>query len=187
VPIKIDVRFIAATNLDLIQQVKKKAFRQDLYYRLSVIPLKILPLRERKGDIPLLIHYFMEYFNIKYGKNKVIEERAIQILMQQNFPGNVRQLKNLLERACLITTEDVLDAITLIRLYKEQEVIEISETDVDSQEKISMGTLPEMMEAYEKNLLEGYKKKYGSTYKIAEVLGTNQSTIHRKLQKYRII
>ena len=186
-PIKINVRFIAATNMDLMAEVKKKRFREDLYYRLSVVPLHVPPLRKRPEDIPLLAHYFMKYYNIKYSKSKILTEDAIQLLYRKSFPGNVRQLKNLIEHAYLITASNVIDASILKSIYEKQnENFESPQIDFISPQVSSQGTLQEMLEEYEKSILKDYRKKFKSTYKMADALGTNQSTIARKLHKYHI-
>jgi len=102
--IKVDVRVIAATNRKLYEDVKKGVFREDLYYRLNVIPLFIPPLRERAGDIPLLLDYFLEKCNQRFNKNARISSSAMKSLMAYRFPGNVRELENILER-CIILAE----------------------------------------------------------------------------------
>ena len=186
-PIKINVRFIAATNMDLMAEVKKKRFREDLYYRLSVVPLHVPPLRKRPEDIPLLAHYFMKYYNIKYSKSKILTGDAIQLLYRKSFPGNVRQLKNLIEHAYLITASNVIDASILKSIYEKQNKnFESPQIDFISPQVSSQGTLQEMLEEYEKSILKDYRKKFKSTYKMADALGTNQSTIARKLHKYHI-
>ena len=96
--IKLDIRIIAATNQNLEEIVKKKLFRQDLYYRLNVIPIIIPPLRNRKEDIVLLAHSFLEKYNIKYDKNFVLDNRIVGSLEHYNWPGNVRELENVIER-----------------------------------------------------------------------------------------
>jgi two-component system response regulator GlrR len=110
-PIKVDVRVIAATNKDLIQAIAEKTFREDLFYRLNVIPVHIPPLRERKEDIPLLINHFLNEFNKELGK-KVdgFSPAAIQKMMTYQWPGNVRELKNKVKQAMVLTRNNVITA-----------------------------------------------------------------------------
>ena len=110
-PIRVDVRVIAATNKDLIQAIAEKSFREDLFYRLNVIPVNIPPLRERKEDIPLLINHFLSDFNKELGK--VVEgfsPAAIQKMMTYQWPGNVRELKNKIKQAMVLTRNNVITA-----------------------------------------------------------------------------
>ena len=120
--IKLDVRVIAATNRDLEQEVKLGNFREDLYYRLNVIPVKIPPLRQRKEDIPLLINQFLDEFSHANNKDKItIDKRALKLLIEYPWPGNVRQLRNAIERLVLLSSsnkickEDVLDLDLLLQ------------------------------------------------------------------------
>ncbi len=107
--IKVDARIISATNQDLEQKVKNGGFREDLYYRLNVIPVKIPPLRERNEDIPLLAKYFIEKYSKEFGKEiKKISPYALQLLMGYPFPGNVRELENIIERSVALETTNII-------------------------------------------------------------------------------
>ncbi len=109
--IKVDVRVIAATNKDLIQAIAEKSFREDLYYRLNVIPIQLPPLRERKEDIPLLINHFLSDFNKELGKNvEGFSPAAIQKMMTYQWPGNIRELKNKVKQAMVLTRNNVITA-----------------------------------------------------------------------------
>jgi len=101
--IEVNLRIIAITNKDLEKEVKNRRFRQDLYYRLKVFPIHILPLRERKGDIPLFVNYFVKEYSRKFRKpiNKVSKE-VLKIMENYDFPGNIRELKNIVERAVIL-------------------------------------------------------------------------------------
>ena len=106
---KLDVRVIAATNRNLKQATERKQFREDLYFRLNVFPIEVPPLRERKSDIPLLVDHFMEKFNKEYAKNiKYVSDTAMDKLMAYNWPGNIRELENLIERASILSTGETL-------------------------------------------------------------------------------
>ena len=117
-PIKIDVRIIAATNRNLEKMVKEKSFREDLYYRLMVFPINIPPLRERTGDIVPLSELFISNLNKKYGFSKRFSMEAEQILKNYNWPGNIRELKNIIERAIIISNGDeiTIDSLSLIHI-----------------------------------------------------------------------
>lgn len=107
-PIRVDVRLIAATNKNLRDQISKGNFREDLYYRLNVIPINLPPLRERREDIPLLIDHFLKGFSNEYGRPlKVLTSGAVRILEGYRWPGNVRDLRNLIERVIIMVDKDI--------------------------------------------------------------------------------
>jgi PAS domain S-box-containing protein len=109
-PVRVDVRVIAATNRDLLQEVQEKRFREDLFYRLNVFPVRLPPLRERRDDIPLLVHFLVKKFALQIGKHLDGVSRAtMQRLLEYPWPGNVRELENVLERAVILTTGDALE------------------------------------------------------------------------------
>ncbi len=105
-PIKIDVRIIAVTNKNLDQMVRQGEFREDLYYRLNVIPIHVPSLRERPEDIPLLIRHFLWHFNQRYNYRKEFEPEVIEVLMRYNWPGNIRELENLVERLVVTSSTE---------------------------------------------------------------------------------
>jgi transcriptional regulator with GAF, ATPase, and Fis domain len=109
-PVRVDVRVIAATNRDLLQEVQEKRFREDLYYRLNVFPVGLPPLRERRDDIPLLVHYLMHKFMLRIGKRlEGVSRPTMQRLVEYAWPGNVRELENVLERAIILATGGSLE------------------------------------------------------------------------------
>lgn len=177
--IKLDIRIIAATNQNLEETVKKKLFRQDLYYRLNVIPIVIPPLRNRKEDIVLLAHSFLEKYNIKYNKNLLLDNKIVSSLEHYNWPGNVRELENVIERLVVISNETDLGFNTLNDMILQQE----SAIDIDYENM----TLKEAVEGFEKTIIKRALDMYGSTYKAAEVLGMNQSSIYRKAKYFNLI
>lgn len=170
--IKLDVRVIAATNQDLAKLIKMGKFREDLFYRLNVVPIKIPPLRERRDDISLLAYKFLEKFNIKYEKEKGFDSTAMQALEFYDWPGNVRELENVIER--LVVVDD--------NAYITYDDI----STVIGKEKVEVGflnnnlTLKEAVERVERELIQNALNKYGSTYKAASVLGVTQPTVFRK-------
>ncbi|MDQ0340769.1 PAS domain S-box-containing protein/TyrR family helix-turn-helix protein [Caldalkalibacillus uzonensis] len=178
-PKQADVRIIAATNRDLKEMVKNKTFREDLYYRLSVIPIHIPPLRERKEDIITLIYTFLNKYNQTYNKSKSISQEVFNYLMEYDWPGNIRELENMIERIIVTTEHDMvtMDDIILIAGQSEHKY---------TQYNTELLTLKEAVEKTEKEILLQALKKYGNTTEMAKALGVNQSTISRKLRKYKL-
>lgn len=111
--IPIDVRIIAATNRNLLECIKEKTFREDLYYRLNVVPISLAPLRERKEDIDVLVHHFLDVFNKKYNKQVEIYSDALHLMTAYNWPGNIRELENVIERLVVINRSNVIDKKTV--------------------------------------------------------------------------
>jgi PAS domain S-box-containing protein/TyrR family helix-turn-helix protein len=179
-PFKVDVRVIAATNSNLMEMVKQKSFRADLFYRLNVVPLNVPPLRERKDDIPSLVSHFLQVFNRKYQMTKRISPDVITIFMRYEWPGNVRELENLIERLLVITPVDMIDVQNLPPYLYPQD---------DSYPKVVItGILPyrEAVESLEKQLIEKAYGHYRTTRQMAAQLQVNASTIVRKAAKYGI-
>ena len=177
---RIDVRVIAATNKDLEKEVEKGTFREDLFYRLNVIPIKVPPLRKRREDIPLLSKHFLDLYNSKYNKTKTLSDTAFQLLKWYSWPGNVRQLKNLIERLVLICPYDIITDDYISRFIKKEEIEELYNI---GREEI---TLDEAVSIIERQLIYRALKKYGTTRNAAKVLGVSQPTIVRKAKKYDI-
>jgi PAS domain S-box-containing protein len=176
-PIKVNVRIIAATNKDLKKEIKKGTFREDLYYRLNVVPLNIPPLRSRREDILPLVVHFMEYFNKKYLKNKTFSPALLEILKQYDWPGNVRELQNIVERLIVIS-----DELEVTPKYLSDIIISRS---VNHDKVLVLDILPlkECVELAENQLIRLAQERYKSSLKIAKALQVNQSTISRKLKK----
>jgi transcriptional regulator with PAS, ATPase and Fis domain len=196
-----DFRLITATNADLDELVKKKQFRQDLYFRLNVVPIRIPPLRERPYDIiPLAIHFMKDYCR-KYNKNKYFSKNVFDIMLNYDWPGNVRELKNFVERMVVMSSTSVIELKDIPKgilndfSLKENDFSLpnrnifhdlMSETDYNSLFDLENKSYKELMEQYEEELIKQAIKKYKTTYKAAEILGVNQSTIARKTKKYEI-
>ncbi len=181
--LKINIRLIAATNSNLYEEVEKGNFREDLYYRLNVIPINIPPLRERKEDILSLIQYFVHFFNNKYRFSKTFSSRAIELLQQYHWPGNVRELKNIVERLIVLTENEKIDETDLDSLLFHNSGERQPKDDVIVNEIIP---LKQCIEKAERQLLLLAKEKHEHTTEIAKVLQVNQSTISRKLRKLGI-
>ncbi|WIV13058.1 sigma 54-interacting transcriptional regulator [Proteiniborus sp. MB09-C3] len=178
-PKEIDVRIIAATNKDLKDLVDKGKFREDLYYRLNVIPIRVPSLRERNEDIIFFAFHFLEEFNLKYKKNKSLNYKAYEILKSYYWPGNVRQLKNLIERIVLICPTEVIDETYINNILGNNNLINnyILEDNI---------TLEEAVSDLEKQLIYKALRSHGSTRKAAEALGVSQPTVVRKAKRYNI-
>ena len=173
-PRKVNVRLICASNQDLKELVRQKKFRSDLYYRLHVIPVHIPPLRERSDDIPHLIALFLNRFNNKYAKKKVFSSDAMHALIKYSWPGNVREMVNLIERLVVITSGNRMDVNDL-----PAEVYEVSERDTICQGK----TLKEHLRCVEMFAIREAINTYGNARRAAPHLGVDPSTLTRKLKR----
>jgi TyrR family helix-turn-helix protein/PAS domain S-box-containing protein len=174
-PREVDFRLIAATNVDIQQLIKAGRFRQDLYFRLSVVPIHLPSLRDRPEDILAFILEFTNRFNKQYQLNKTFHPDAIDVLSRYEWPGNVRELENMIERIMLTTDVQVIRVDDLPAILKPKE--EIS--------SVEGKTLQEMLEQYEARILGIAYDQLKSTTKVAKKLGISQATVVRKLQKYR--
>ncbi|SDF32257.1 sigma 54-interacting transcriptional regulator [Sporolituus thermophilus] len=179
-PIPVDVRIIAATNRDLAMMVKKGEFRDDLFYRLNVINIEIPPLRERREDLPALLHFFLQKFNRKHGKTKALAPEVVEQLMRYDWPGNVREVENIIERLIVLVNEPIIEMRHLPDFLQDElrcpaQAVKLN-TIVPWRQAISQ---------LERQLICRAMAKYGTTRKAAQALGVNQSTIVRKLKEYR--
>ncbi|AZR72558.1 Fis family transcriptional regulator [Anoxybacter fermentans] len=180
----VDVRIISATNKNLEKMVQHKEFREDLYYRLNVIPINIPPLRQRREDIPLLIDYFLQLFSREVGKSDLkIEDKAMKGLLEYDWPGNVRELRNAIERAVYLTNNN---RITWSDLFPEQP--ELNKSNAAVEVKINRITaLEEVVAAAERSLLQKVVKEYNSSRQMGKVLGVSHTTVLNKLKKYNLL
>lgn len=185
-PIPVNIRVIAATNRNLKEMVEKGEFREDLFYRLNIIPIKIPPLKERKEDIIPLTYHFLKDINKKYGINRQFSQDALHMFTLYDWPGNVRELKNFVERTALmsshteITVDDIMNELQIgnERLIESKpDAIHIDPTAISLKEKV---------EAYEKKIIEETLPLFPSIRQAAIALKVDQSTLVRKIQKYRI-
>ena len=175
-PVNVDVRIIAATNKDLLEQVRTEKFRDDLYYSLNVAPISVPPLRERPEDIPPLIQMYLNQFNKELNETKTLSPEALTILLKYKWPGNIRELRNMIERIILTTADSVIDEENLPTF-----LIEEAETNTNVNTDTS---LQAAIEKAEKEILSAALKSYKSTRAMAKVLQVSQPTIVRKLNKY---
>lgn len=176
--IKLDIRVIAATNKDLSQMVKAATFREDLFYRLNVINLQIPPLKDRKDEIVPLALKFVKQFNDHYGVNKKLSYEVMKELEAHDWPGNIRQLKNVIESMVVISNDEYISL---------NDVPWISGSgSAGMQEPAGERSLQQLLDDYEKSILMRAKREHGSTRRIGEALKVDQSTIVRKMNKYGI-
>jgi PAS domain S-box-containing protein len=182
-PKAIDVRIIAATNRDLDKMIKVKEFREDLYYRLSVIPITIPPLRDRREDIPFLLTHFLEYFNTKYKKTLQMDARTMDILNKYHWPGNVRELSNLVERLVLSIKNQMITAKTLPEKYTNSDPEKPPDHDPESLHPPETISLKEATEKYELKVINKIISESKNQIEAAFKLGISLSSLTRKIRK----
>lgn len=178
-PFKVDVRLIAATNANLEEAAKAGQFREDLFYRLNVLPINIPPLRDRREDIPLLVEYFVEKFCKRNNKDtKELDKEVLQTLYDYGWPGNVRELENSIERAVLLAKGEKIELGDL-----PPKILETNTGTVVSQEHPENPTLESIEKAYIYYIMDRAK---GKKSKAAKILGIDSSTLYRKLERYKL-
>ncbi len=174
-PRKTSFRLIAATNRNLLDQVAQGTFREDLYYRLYVIPIYIPPLRERKADVITLLNYYLSKNMEKYRLRRRFSPEAFNILTNYRWPGNIRELENLVERLVVSSNQTVIDVDAIpTDLFKKVESIKAA----------SGGSLKDQLLEFESNLILNKYMELGSSYKVAEAFGISQSQAYNKIRKY---
>ncbi len=178
----VDFRLIASTNQNLEHMVKQGKFRQDLFYRLHVIPIYVPSLRERKEDIFMLAQYFLKKLQRKYQMDKYFHPSIVDHLVQYDWPGNVRELENMIERLVITSeTRAIYPEYLPFSIQKHPEVIHQS-----LEKRNEPSTLKEAMEQVERQWLLRAVKQCKTTYEMADYLGISQPTVVRKLKKYGI-
>jgi two-component system, NtrC family, nitrogen regulation response regulator NtrX len=181
--IKVDVRVLAATNKDLEAEIERGSFREDLYFRLSVIPIRVPPLRDRKDDIPLLVRHFADLFSRENNRRAPrFTAAAMDFLSNARWRGNVRELRNTVERLIIMTPGDSIDVDALRDMVR----LEPRPAAADN-ERERPGTLREFKESAERAFLVGKLREHGwNISKTAEVIGTPRSNLYKKLEQYNI-
>ena len=182
----VDVRFISATNKDLEQEVIRNNFREDLYFRLNVIPIAIPPLREREGDLPLLAQHFLEKFSLQMGKDiKKISTYAMDILSHYSFPGNVRELENIVERSVALEASNIIlpESLALSCLRGEDDERKHEKTDLGQSGFQLDNVMGEIERGY---LSQALKMANGSRQRAAELLGITLRSLRYRLEKQGI-
>ena len=186
-PIKVDVRILAATNRPLEDMVHEKKFREDLYYRLNVVPIRIMPLRDRRGDILPLIQHYVTEFNEKYKWQKGFSSSALKTLYYYQWPGNVRELKNLVERELLMNDVDLItdDALHKTGGFEVGANLEHSgkAKEGDEEDASELPMLKDAVEKLELHLIGRAYNRYGNVRDAAKALGIDASTLVRKRQR----
>ena len=186
-PITFDVRIISATNKDLHMEINNGNFREDLFFRINVVPVFVPPLRERREDISTLVKHFLSSYSIRnYKKEKTIDHLAVKPLLEYHWPGNIRELKNLIERLVIMIEGDCLTY---------QDIIDFMPADFSKSKNNNSyliqnnndGSLKERIEAFEKHLLiNEFEYAKGNVSRMATNLKTDRPNLHRKLKRYNI-
>lgn len=176
-PIQVNVRIIAATNKDMEKLLQNGEFREDLFYRLNVIPIHLPPLRSRPEDVESLLEHYLRLFNRKYGVNKEMSNDLLNKLIAYNWPGNVRELANLIERLVITCRDKIISPRHLPSEY--QQTLPVTESF-----SVTEMSLKKALESVEKEMIGNALRTYGSTYKAARVLGMSQSFVAKRAKKY---
>ncbi|RME41178.1 MAG: sigma-54-dependent Fis family transcriptional regulator, partial [Deltaproteobacteria bacterium] len=176
-PVKVDVRIVAATNKDLLEKVQTGEFREDLYYRLNVVNLRLPPLRERDGDLELLVAFFIDKFNARFGKQiQGVSEQVMTIFRNYSWPGNVRELEHALEHAFVLCDENLIStshlSADLLEKCRANPVAPTSSTRSFRDDKEA--------------IIEALERAGGNKTRAAQLLGMSRRTIYRKIQEYGI-
>ncbi|MCX5811963.1 MAG: sigma-54 dependent transcriptional regulator [Proteobacteria bacterium] len=174
-PVKVDVRIITATNKNLEEEVKKGAFREDLFYRLNVVTIDIPPLRERKEDIPLLLDFFLKKYNDRHKKSiKGFTKESRDALIKYDYPGNVRELENIVERAIVLTRGEYISKEDLPSL-------------AEGEHSVTEGTIKDVVGATEKRMvMEALMKADWVQTRAASIIGISERMLRYKIKKYNI-
>lgn len=174
--VEVNVRIIASTNQDLEQRTREGRFRQDLYYRLNVLTIRVPPLRERREDILPLLHFYLQKYNETYGTRKQLSPAAISRLLDYHWPGNVRELRNLVEQLVLTTGHDLIGDLDLPE--------HVRTPAAPTPPALDQITLPQAKAQLEREMIQRAYEKLKSSYKVARALGISQSAATRKIRKY---
>ncbi|KUG25339.1 two component, sigma54 specific, transcriptional regulator, fis family [hydrocarbon metagenome] len=178
--IKIDTRIIAATNKDLEKEIEAGRFREDLYYRINVMNIQLPPLRERKDDLPILVNHFIEKFNSKFGRNiKHFSSSAFDILIDYKFPGNIRELENVIEHCFVLCNSDVIQIEHLPKRLREG-IFHLVANNVSN-------NLSHIKDAERNIIINILQKHNGNRSKTAEELNIHPTTLWRKMKKLNLL
>ena len=181
--ISVDVRIIAATNKDLKEAIKKGEFREELYYRLNVVPVFLPPLRGRKEDIPLLANHFLKKYNNEVKKKiQGFSEEAMTLLLNYSWPGNVRELENVVERAVILAEGDSIEPESFNQLLERGRENSISQKRT-AKNSTQLESFPSLERVERNYILEVLQATKWNRRKASEILGISTSTIWRRLEK----
>ncbi len=184
--IKVDVRIIAATNRDLLQAIRERRFREDLYYRLNVFPITLPPLRERREDIPLLAQHFLKKYALKTGKRiQGLDASAIHVLQDYPFPGNVRELENIIQRAVVLADDNEMLTADHFRYLLGKSPVPEAVT-VQTPEWAGMSLRQRIEEVERFYIQETLRRVGGNISQAAQLLGLSRLGLYKKLTRYGI-
>jgi two-component system response regulator HydG len=179
--VTINVRILAATNRDLEVAIQNGSFRKDLYFRLNVVSLRVPPLRERKQDIPLLVAHFLERMGRTSGTQRTLKDEALQVMLTYDWPGNIRELENCLERACALSSNEALQVSDLPTALHNARAAAAT---------LSAGppasTVLPMAELEKQAILAAIQQVNGDKLMAARLLGIGKTTLYRKLKEYAL-
>lgn len=179
--IDVDIRIISATNKNIKEEIKRGNFREDLYFRLSVIPIEIPSLKDRDGDIALLANFFLQMYNKEHKTEKSIDKSSIHLLEKHSWPGNVRELKNFIEKICIINSSNIINLNDFLEISDE------SSKKVNNLEDFINLPLGKAKDEFEKKLIYSkLKEMKGNITKAAAALGIYPSNLHNKIKKHGI-
>jgi DNA-binding NtrC family response regulator len=184
-PIRVDVRVLSATNRDLEQEVKNSRFREDLFYRLNTITLRVPPLRKRPEDIALLVRYFLDHSRYGSIRNLSVENKAMEAMKHYAWPGNIRELQNTIEQLKILVEGH---EIRIEDLPFNIRMSQSSNTNANSQNNASQHTIAMTLDDLEKNhILQMLAYQHGNKTKTAKVLGITIKTLYNKLHRYGLL
>ncbi|HGM3860431.1 TPA: sigma-54 interaction domain-containing protein, partial [Clostridioides difficile] len=192
---KVDIRIISATNVDLVSKVKEKKFREDLYYRLNVIEIKLPPLRERRDNLVEIIKYYFNRYSSDFNLNKTISKEAMDAIANYRFPGNIRELQNIIQKILLtctdnhITIDDLPNILTknihITNNGNKTHISQINKVIISDSKSTNYKNknFDTLIKEYEKNIILDAYEKFGSSYKVAKHLEISQSKANRLIRK----
>ena len=183
----VDVRIISATHHDLEEEIEEGRFREDLYYRIKVVNIKLPPLRQRKEDIPLLVSRFIQYFSERHQKRMLsISSEAMKMLVSYNWPGNVRQLKNVIESAVVLSNNEILDMVDLPEEVKHPENNVVTLRNIDY--SLSFRDAKKILiENFERDFIKKKLEEFsGNISRTAEALDMHRQNLQQKIRELRI-
>jgi two-component system nitrogen regulation response regulator NtrX len=185
--VAVDVRVIAATNKDLEEEIRRGTFRDDLYFRLNVIPFRVPPLRERREDVPVLARHFVEVLSAEHGRRpKSLTPEALHVLARLPWPGNVRELRNIIERLVIMTPGEQVEARDLPASLLE--TLPTDASPVAAAASLESAPLAAAREEFERQfILRRYRQCGGNMSRTAEALGVERSNLYRKMKAYGLL
>ena len=182
----VDVRVVAATNYDLAEAVKRSEFRQDLYYRLNVVAIRLPPLRERKEDIPLLAQHFLRHYSEDNGKTiSTISDKALELLCSYSWPGNIRELENAIEQAVALSYQPILTPDDLPRDVRDRETPGVASLTARNGQFLFPDT-PSLEEVKKRYVLHVLEHTQGNVSAAARILNVDRRSLYRMLARYKI-